>query len=212
MRKAKRRDLLVMRLPQGPARPACSRTNRFCAAPVLVCREHLASSAGAIRALVVNTGNANAGTGAEGLANARRSCDEVARLLGCDAPAGAAVLDRRDPRAPAGGAPRCRASARAVAGLGASNWLDAAEAIMTTDTLPKGVSREIDVGGKRVVVTGIAKGVGHDPAEHGDDARFRRHRRGAAAGLARALGARGRRPRSIGSPSTATPRPTTRSC
>ena len=134
-------------------------TNRFCAAPVRVCREHLASSAGAIRALVVNTGCANAGTGVQGLENARRSCDEVARLLGCAPeqvlPFSTGVILEHLPmeRLLAG-------VGAAVAGLGASDWLDAAEAIMTTDTLPKGVSRELDVGGKRVVVTGIAKGSG----------------------------------------------------
>ena len=159
MRKAKRRDLLVLRLPAGASAAGVFTTNRFCAAPVRVCREHLASSAGAIRALVVNTGCANAGTGVQGLENARRSCDEVARLLGCAPeqvlPFSTGVILEHLPmeRLLAG-------VGAAVAGLGASDWLDAAEAIMTTDTLPKGVSRELDVGGKRVVVTGIAKGSG----------------------------------------------------
>ena len=159
MRKAKRRDLLVLRLPAGASAAGVFTTNRFCAAPVRVCREHLASSAGAIRALVVNTGCANAGTGVQGLENARRSCDEVARLLGCAPeqvlPFSTGVILEHLPmeRLLAG-------VGAAVAGLGASGWLDAAEAIMTTDTLPKGVSRELDIGGKSVVVTGIAKGSG----------------------------------------------------
>ena len=159
MRKAKRRDLLVLRLPAGASAAGVFTTNRFCAAPVRVCREHLASSAGAIRALVVNTGCANAGTGAQGLENARRSCDGVAGLFGCAPkkvlPCSTGVILGRLPmeRLLAG-------VGAAVAGLGASGWLDAAEAIMTTDTLPKGVSRELDIGGKRVVVTGIAKGSG----------------------------------------------------
>ena len=159
MRKAKRRDLLVLRLPAGASAAGVFTTNRFCAAPVRVCREHLASSAGAIRALVVNTGCANAGTGVQGLENARRSCDEVARLLGCAPeqvlPFSTGVILEHLPmeRLLAG-------VGAAVAGLGASDWLDAAEAIMTTDTLPKGVSRELDIGGKSVVVTGIAKGSG----------------------------------------------------
>jgi glutamate N-acetyltransferase/amino-acid N-acetyltransferase len=159
IRKANRRDVLVMRLPAGATAAGVFTTNRFCAAPVRVCREHLARSAGVIRALVVNTGCANAGTGAAGLENARRSCDEVARLVGC-APeqvlpfSTGVILEHlpMDRLLPGIGA--------AVSGLGASDWLDAAEAIMTTDTLPKGASREVEVGGRRVVVTGIAKGSG----------------------------------------------------
>ena len=159
MRKAKRRDLLVLRLPAGASAAGVFTTNRFCAAPVRVCREHLASSAGAIRALVVNTGCANAGTGVQGLENARRSCDEVARLLGCAPeqvlPFSTGVILEHLPMERL-----LPGISAAVAGLGASDWLDAAEAIMTTDTLPKGVSRELDIGGKSVVVTGIAKGSG----------------------------------------------------
>jgi len=159
IRKVGRRDLLVLQLAQGATAAGVFTTNRFCAAPVRVCREHLAASAGAIRALVVNTGCANAGTGATGLANARRSCEEVARLLGCAPgqvlPFSTGVILEHLPmeRLLAG-------IGTAVGALGASDWLDAAEAIMTTDTLPKGASREIDVGGTRVVVTGIAKGSG----------------------------------------------------
>lgn len=159
IRKASRRDLLVLQLAQGATAAGVFTTNRFCAAPVRVCREHLAASAGAIRALLVNTGCANAGTGATGLANAQRSCEELARLLGC-APAqvlpfSTGVILEHLPmdRLLAG-------IGAAVEGLGASDWLDAAGAIMTTDTLPKGASREIEVGGRRVVVTGIAKGSG----------------------------------------------------
>ncbi|MEZ5603269.1 MAG: bifunctional glutamate N-acetyltransferase/amino-acid acetyltransferase ArgJ [Burkholderiaceae bacterium] len=159
IRKANRRDVLVLRLPAGATAAGVFTTNRFCAAPVRVCREHLSRSAGAIRALVVNTGCANAGTGATGLENARRSCDEVARLVGC-APeqvlpfSTGVILEHlpMDRLLPGIGA--------AVSDLGASDWLDAAEAIMTTDTLPKGASREVEVGGRRVVVTGIAKGSG----------------------------------------------------
>jgi len=159
IRKVGRRDLLVLQLAPGATAAGVFTTNRFCAAPVRVCREHLAASAGAIRALVVNTGCANAGTGAAGLANARRSCEEVARLLGCAPgqvlPFSTGVILEHLPmeRLLAG-------IGTAVGALGASDWLDAAEAIMTTDTLPKGASREVDVGGTRVVVTGIAKGSG----------------------------------------------------
>ena len=147
IRKANRRDVLVLRLPAGATAAGVFTTNRFCAAPVRVCREHLSRSAGAIRALVVNTGCANAGTGATGLENARRSCDEVARLVGC-APeqvlpfSTGVILEHlpMDRLLPGIGA--------AVSDLGASDWLDAAEAIMTTDTLPKGASREVEVGGR----------------------------------------------------------------
>ncbi|HLS54803.1 MAG TPA: bifunctional glutamate N-acetyltransferase/amino-acid acetyltransferase ArgJ [Zeimonas sp.] len=159
IRKANRRDVLVLRLPDGAAAAGVFTTNRFCAAPVRVCREHLAGSGGSVRALVVNTGCANAGTGEQGIANARRSCEEVARLVGCTAeqvlPFSTGVILEHLPMErllPGIGA--------AVSGLGSSDWLDAAEAIMTTDTLPKGASRALDVGGRRVVVTGIAKGSG----------------------------------------------------
>ena len=159
IRKADRRDVLVLRLAEGATAAGVFTTNRFCAAPVRVCQEHLAGSAGSVRALVVNTGCANAGTGTQGIANARRSCEALARLLGCTPeqvlPFSTGVILEHLPMdrlLPGIGA--------AVAGLGASDWLDAAEAIMTTDTLPKGASRVLDVGGRRVVVTGIAKGSG----------------------------------------------------
>src|SRR5690606_26519442 len=159
IRKANRRDVLVLRLPDGAAAAGVFTTNRFCAAPVRVCREHLAGSGGSVRALVVNTGCANAGTGEQGIANARRSCEEVARLVGCTAeqvlPFSTGVILEHLPMErllPGIGA--------AVSALGSSEWLDAAAAIMTPDTLPKGASRALDVGGRRVVVTGIAKGSG----------------------------------------------------
>ncbi|MCL4184460.1 MAG: bifunctional glutamate N-acetyltransferase/amino-acid acetyltransferase ArgJ [Burkholderiaceae bacterium] len=159
LRKANRRDVLVMRLPPGTAAAGVFTTNRFCAAPVQVCREHLAASGGAIRALLVNTGCANAGTGARGLADARASCDEVARLLGCEPaqvlPFSTGVILEHLPMQ------RLLAGIEtAVTGLGSGDWLDAAQAIMTTDTLPKAASREVDVGGRRVAVTGVAKGAG----------------------------------------------------
>ena len=159
IRKPGRRDVLVLRLNEGASVAGVFTTNRFCAAPVRVCREHLERSAGVIRALVVNTGCANAGTGAQGLADARRSCEEVARLLGCAPeqvlPFSTGVILEPLPM------PRLLAGiAAAVAELGASDWLDAAEAIMTTDTLPKAVSREVTIGGRRVTVSGIAKGAG----------------------------------------------------
>ena len=118
--------------------------NRFCAAPVQVCREHLAAIAGPIRALVVNTGNANAGTG-ERRPGARHMppARAVATLLGCSARADAAVFDRRDHGALAGRSHRWPACPQAIADLAPDNWSSAAEAIMTTDTLPKAASRRV---------------------------------------------------------------------
>jgi len=158
IRKPGRRDLLVMTLEPGCAVAGVFTRNRFCAAPVTVCREHLASG-GEIRALLVNTGCANAGTGAEGLADARASCAELARQCGLREqavlPFSTGVIMERLPmdRLLAGLAP-------ALADLPAGSWADAAEAIMTTDTQPKAYSHQASVGGRTVRVTGIAKGAG----------------------------------------------------
>jgi glutamate N-acetyltransferase/amino-acid N-acetyltransferase len=159
IRKADRRDLLVMRFAPGARAAGVFTRNRFCAAPVRVCREHLDATGGTIRALLVNTGNANAGTGERGLADARRSCDRLAALLGVAAtdvlPFSTGVIFEHLPmaRLEAGLAP-------AVADLAPDHWLDAAHAIMTTDTLPKAVSRVGEGRGGRFTVTGIAKGAG----------------------------------------------------
>jgi len=158
IRKPGRRDMVVARLAPGSSVAGVFTQNRFCAAPVQVCRDHLAGGAG-IRALVVNTGNANAGTGATGLADARRTCAELATLLGCSAeqvlPFSTGVILEPLPmdRLLAGLAP-------AVADLQAAHWAQAAEAIMTTDTLPKAVSRRVEVNGVSAVVSGMAKGAG----------------------------------------------------
>jgi glutamate N-acetyltransferase / amino-acid N-acetyltransferase len=135
--------------------------NRFCAAPVIVAREHLSKSAngGTVRALLVNTGNANAGTGSAGIAAARATCDAAAKLLGSKAtqvlPFSTGVIMEPLPvDRIAAGLPRC------VAGLGESNWSAAAQAIMTTDTVPKAYSKRFKLGGKDVTVTGVAKGSG----------------------------------------------------
>ena len=132
--------------------------NRFCAAPVLLCKEHLASKA-EIRALVVNTGSANAGTGEEGMQRARQTCDALAELLSCNSqqvlPFSTGVIFEPLPvdRLIAG-LPDC------INELREDNWLNAAEAIMTTDIVAKGTSRQIMLGGKTVTITGIAKGSG----------------------------------------------------
>jgi glutamate N-acetyltransferase/amino-acid N-acetyltransferase len=158
IKKANRRDLLVMRLGDKARVAGVFTLNRFCAAPVTLCRQHL-SSGKAIRALVVNTGNANAGTGEEGMSRARQTCAEVARLLACGAeqvlPFSTGVIleplpvDRIIAGLPA-----------AVANLKEANWFDAAHAIMTTDIQPKALSKQIVLGGKTVTITGIAKGSG----------------------------------------------------
>ena len=162
IKKLGRNDLLVVRLAPGARVAGVFTQNRFCAAPVLVCRENQARvgrAGGAIRALVVNTGNANAGTGEPGLRDARATCAELAALLGCAAhevlPLSTGVIMEPLPldRVIAG-LPRC------VAALAGNAWLLAARTIMTTDTLPKAASRRIDAGGVPITVTGISKGAG----------------------------------------------------
>ena len=158
IRKPNRKDVLVVRIADGAAAAGVFTRNRFCAAPVLVCREHLARGK-AIRALVVNTGNANAGTGEDGLHAARFTCEILSDLVGCEPgqvlPFSTGVIMEPLPvdRLVAG-------LPQAMSRLRPGNWLEAAEAIMTTDTQPKAVSRRIEVSGKTVTVTGIAKGAG----------------------------------------------------
>ncbi len=158
VRKANRRDLVVMTLAEGSAVAGVFTRNRFCAAPVQVCRDHLASGAG-IRAIVVNTGNANAGTGADGLARARRTCEALAGRLGVRPqqvlPFSTGVIMETLPVERIEAALPAALAARTEAG-----WAEAAEGIMTTDTLPKAVSRQLDVAGRTVTVTGISKGAG----------------------------------------------------
>ncbi|MCK6428139.1 MAG: bifunctional glutamate N-acetyltransferase/amino-acid acetyltransferase ArgJ [Burkholderiaceae bacterium] len=158
IRKANRKDLLVVRIAEGASVAGVFTQNRFCAAPVQVCRAHLNVGRG-VRALVVNTGNANAGTGEAGLGDAHRTCVETAKLLGCDStqvlPFSTGVIMEALPieRLVAG-------LPQAIARLAPHHWLPAAEAIMTTDTVPKAASRSVDLGGHPVTITGIAKGAG----------------------------------------------------
>jgi len=160
IRKAGRKDLTVMLLDEGASVGGVFTQNRFCAAPVQVCREHLTAGAGAdIRALVINTGCANAGTGAAGLTAARRTCDALAAQLGVRPqqvlPFSTGVileplpLERLQAGLPA-----------ALADAQPAHWLKAAEGIMTTDTVPKARSVKASVGGAQVTVTGISKGAG----------------------------------------------------
>jgi len=157
IRKANRRDLTLIELAPGSRVAGVFTQNRFCAAPVQVCKQHLSS--GSIRALVINTGIANAGTGAAGLAASNASCDAVAKLLGINAaqvlPFSTGVIMESLPfDRIAAGLPACQAA------LKSDGWFEAAHAIMTTDTVAKGASRQASVGGKPVTVTGISKGAG----------------------------------------------------
>jgi glutamate N-acetyltransferase/amino-acid N-acetyltransferase len=158
VRKAGRRDLVVFELAEGTQVAGVFTTNRFCAAPVQICQQRLAEGR-AVRALLVNTGNANAGTGADGLARARRSCEALAGLLGVAPeqvlPFSTGVImetlpvERIEAGLPAALAARSEAA-----------WAEAAAGIMTTDTLPKAASRQVAIDGHTVTVTGIAKGAG----------------------------------------------------
>ena len=165
IRKADRYDLLVMRIAEGASVSGVFTQNRFAAAPVIVSREHLhrasvaSRSSASIRALVINTGNANAGTGEPGLAAARVTCGAVAHAIGCAPeqvlPFSTGVIMEPLPvdRVVAG-------IPRAVAALSPDNWSVAARAIMTTDTLAKAASRNVSIDGTTITVTGISKGAG----------------------------------------------------
>ncbi|UJP04800.1 MAG: bifunctional glutamate N-acetyltransferase/amino-acid acetyltransferase ArgJ [Nitrosomonas sp.] len=156
IKKANRKDLLVMALAEGSKVAGVFTQNRFCAAPVIVAKQHLAQS---VRALVVNTGNANAGTGEPGITNARATCAALAGLLGLAPqqvlPFSTGVImeplpvDRIIQGLPA-----------AVANGKADGWFDAAHAIMTTDIVPKAASKQVRIKGVTVTITGIAKGSG----------------------------------------------------
>ena len=157
IRKANRKDLTVVLIDAGASVAGVFTQNRFCAAPVQLCREHLAL--GDVRAMVINTGNANAGTGQDGLARARATCEALAGHLSIRPeqvlPFSTGVImeplpvDRIAAALPA-----------ALADAGPDNWLSAAEGIMTTDTVPKAFSRQETIDGVTVRITGISKGAG----------------------------------------------------
>ena len=158
IKKPGRKDLLLMHLTAQATVAGVFTQNRFCAAPVIVAREHLVANK-SVRALVVNTGNANAGTGEQGLAAARATCAEVANLLDCEAeqvlPFSTGVIMEALPLSRLiSGLPNC------VADLREDNWLNAAQAIMTTDIVAKAVSKQITLDGVTITITGIAKGSG----------------------------------------------------
>ena len=159
IKKSNRNDLLLMVLDEGSRVAGLFTQNRFCAAPVIVAKEHLSGLNSSVRALVINTGNANAGTGQQGIDSARSTCSAVAGLLGCDAdqvlPFSTGVIMEQLPleRVIAG-------LPTAISNLESDNWFDAAGSIMTTDIVPKAVSRQIRIKGRTVTITGIAKGSG----------------------------------------------------
>ena len=162
IRKANRKDLAVLLLDEGASVGAVFTQNRFCAAPVQICREHLAKNSGqslGIRAMLINTGNANAGTGADGLSRALSSCIALARELNL-APeqilpfSTGVIMEPLPHERIAAGLPAALLDARA------DNWANAAEAIMTTDTVAKAFSSRIALGGVPVTITGISKGAG----------------------------------------------------
>lgn len=151
-------DLALLVLDEGSRAAAVFTRNAFCAAPVTLARRHLAAG-DAPRALLINSGNANAGTGGDGIEDARATCEAVAVALGCPVeavlPFSTGVIGQALP------VERMRAAVpAAIADLGEGGWLRAARAIMTTDTVPKIVSRRITFGGRPVAVTGMAKGSG----------------------------------------------------
>lgn len=158
IRKQGRRDVMVMRFCEGSKVAGVFTQNRFAAAPVRVCREHQTMTSN-IRALVANTGIANAGTGESGLADARATCQKLAGLAGCPVEetlvfsTGVIMeplpMDRLLPGVEA-----------AYANVAGGNWLEAAQAIMTTDTVHKAASTKTYIDGTVVTVTGISKGSG----------------------------------------------------
>jgi glutamate N-acetyltransferase/amino-acid N-acetyltransferase len=158
VKKWSRDDVLLVGLAAGTAASGVFTRNRFCAAPVIVCREHLARRR-PIRALVINAGNANAGTGARGVEDARAVCAAVGEVLGCSRdevlPFSTGVIMEPLPVDRIVAAiPSCRSA------LSEANWAAAARTIMTTDTVPKAASRRLRVDGADITVTGIAKGAG----------------------------------------------------
>ena len=158
VKKPDRKDMLVIALDAGSRAAGVFTQNRFCAAPVVVCRDHLKRGT-EIRALVVNTGCANAGTGERGLADAKATCEAVAKVLGCKPRqvlpfSTGVILEHLPMERILAGIPHC------VSNLKPAAWFDAAEAIMTTDTVAKGVSRQLKIDDKLVTITGISKGAG----------------------------------------------------
>ncbi len=161
VKKANRKDVLVLKIAPEATVAGVFTLNRFCAAPVQICKENLAKATAdkPIRALVINTGNANAGTGDAGLTHAHQVCQGLATLLACDASqilpfSTGVILEPLPVDRIVAGLPQ------AISNLAEDNWMNAAESIMTTDTQPKAASRTVTIAGKTVTLTGISKGSG----------------------------------------------------
>lgn len=158
IKKVDRKDVLLITVPEGASVAGVFTKNRFCAAPVQVCKEHLALNQ-AIRALVINTGNANAGTGESGLLHAKQTTQAVAKLLDISPeqvlPFSTGVILEPLPVDKV-----IKALPQAQANLTENDWLSAAQAIMTTDTQPKAYSKTVEINGQKVTMTGISKGAG----------------------------------------------------
>ncbi len=152
-----RTDVFLMEIAPGSSAAAVFTRNRFSAAPVELAKAHLRGQAP--RFCLVNSGNANAGTGAAGLADAQACCGHVAQLAGCDVeevlPFSTGVIGQRLPVENI-----CQAAGRCFDGLTADGWLECARAMMTTDTVAKGISDTLVLGGTELTITGIAKGSG----------------------------------------------------
>ena len=162
IKKPGRKDVLVLELAEGSSVAGVFTKNRFCAAPVQICREHLLATKKAglqVRALIINTGNANAGTGEPGYQHAIQTCDELAQLMGLKReqvlPFSTGVILEPLPVQKV-----IAAMPQAISRLESDNWFNAAESIMTTDTQPKACSRKIEINGQVVTLTGISKGAG----------------------------------------------------
>jgi len=151
-----RKDVVVMRCAEGSSVAGVFTLNAFCAAPVILSKQRVQ---GTVRYLLTNTGNANAGTGAPGLAAAERTCAKLAELAGVPAesvlPFSTGVIGEPLPVEKIEGALQA-----ALDDLSENHWAQAATGIMTTDTLPKGASRQFQHEGVTVTVTGISKGAG----------------------------------------------------
>lgn len=154
---ADRTDLVLMELAEGSTTAAVFTRNAFCAAPVTLCKQHLTQTSP--RYLLINSGNANAGTGEQGMQAAKNTCQQVAELTACNAtevlPFSTGVIGQQLPVDVI-----YQALPSAVENRQEDAWMDASQAIMTTDTLAKGISKQITIHGKTVTITGIAKGSG----------------------------------------------------
>jgi len=165
LKKAGATDLVLARLADTSTTAAVFTQSAFAAAPVVLCREHMLKNAGSVRALLINSGNANAGTGQPGLEMASGHCDAVADALGIPAqsvlPFSTGVIGQLLPdEIMRRGIERAGSALNETSGVTATHWADAARGIMTTDTQPKLTSQQVVINGRTVTITGMAKGAG----------------------------------------------------